>query len=101
MQNGYKFNEDTGKYEWGEHSYQPDQYEVNKIAGTLKTPAKVLFDEKKELEELLRIDVEPFTDWCIEKDEEIELLYKIDGTKIPIEDFARTLYNKNKELKFI
>ena len=66
-----------------------------------KTPAKVLFDEKKELEELLRIDVEQFTDWCIEKDEEIELLYKIDGTKIPIEDFARTLYNKNKELKFI
>ena len=61
----------------------------------------VLFDEKKELEELLRIDVEQFTDWCIEKDEEIELLYKIDGTKIPIEDFARTLYNKNKELKFI
>ena len=101
MQNGYKFNEDTGKYEWGEHSYQPDQYEVNKIAGTLKTPVKALFDDKKELEELLCIDVEQFTNWCVDNDEEIELLYKIDGTKIPIEDFALNLYKKNKELKFI
>ena len=47
MQNGYKFNEDTGKYEWGEHSYQPDQYELNKIAGTLKTQQRFYLMRKK------------------------------------------------------
>ena len=98
---GYKFNEDAGEYQWGEHSYSPDQYEIAKQAGTLNTPAKVLFDEKKELEELRRIDVEQFTNWCVEKDEEIERLHKMDGTELPVVDFARKLYKKNKELKFI
>lgn len=103
MSDGFKFNNDTCMHECGSISYSPYEYEVRKRDGTLEAPKEtedIIERDKKDMAVFLPSSDE-FMEWCIDNDDAIEALYKIDGSKILIEDFARNLYEVNKELKFI